>query len=80
MSIDREPVPEDIHLPAPSYQPVVLALGVVLLAIGVLWTPIVGGIGLAVILISIAGWTQENRRAEREQEANGDENGTANTG
>lgn len=80
MSIDREPVPEDIHLPAPSYQPVVLALGVVLLAIGVLWTPIVGGIGLAVILISIAGWTQENRRAEREQEANGDENGTADTG
>jgi cytochrome c oxidase subunit 1 len=74
MGIDQETAPEEIHLPAPSYQPAVLAFGVALLAIGVLWTPVVGGIGLVVILVAIAGWTQENRRAGHE-EARGDENG-----
>jgi hypothetical protein len=50
-----------IHLPAPSYQPFLLAAGVLLMAVGLIWTPIVSALGLFVLLIAIVGWTQELR-------------------
>jgi hypothetical protein len=58
----------DIHLPGPSFWPIVLAAGVILLAAGVLSTLVISGLGLAVILTSIAGWTQENRREAPQDE------------
>ncbi len=59
-----------IYLPAPSYQPIMLAGGVLLVAVGMVWTPIVSALGLFVLLIAIVGWTQEVRaEVELEEEA-----------
>ncbi len=55
------PEPSDIHLPGPSFWPIVMAAGVMLIAAGVLLTPVISGLGLVVVLTSVGGWTQENR-------------------
>jgi cytochrome c oxidase subunit 1 len=59
----RSDLPEGIHLPAPSYQPILVAVGAVLIAIGVIWTPIISVIGLLLMVLAITAWTQENRLA-----------------
>ncbi len=57
----------DIHLPSPSYWPIVLAFGLVLIAIGVVSSFIVSIVGIIVMLVAIAGWTLENRAAGQEE-------------
>jgi hypothetical protein len=54
--------------PEPSIWPLVVAVGVVMMAAGVLWAPIVTAVGLATLLIAIAGWTQENRVRSQEED------------
>jgi hypothetical protein len=44
-----------------SVWPIVLAAGLSLLLAGVVYSPVVSVIGLVLLLVSIAGWTQENR-------------------
>lgn len=65
----------DIHLPGPSFWPIVMAAGVMMIAAGVLLTPVISGLGLVVVLTCIAGWTQENRLEappdDDEEEAHG---------
>jgi len=56
----------DIHLPPPSYWPIILAFGLVLIAIGVVSTIFVGVVGVIVLLVAIAGWTWENRSTGEE--------------
>jgi len=56
----------EIHLPAPSFWPIVLAFGMALIAIGVVSTVIVSIVGGVVLLVAIAGWTLENRAAGQE--------------
>jgi cytochrome c oxidase subunit 1 len=57
----------DIHLPSPSYWPIILALGMTLIAIGMVSTIFVSLVGIVVLLAAIAGWTWENRVAEQEE-------------
>jgi hypothetical protein len=47
----------DIHLPAPSFWPIVLAFGFSLIAIGVVSSIIISIIGVMVTLFAITGWT-----------------------
>jgi cytochrome c oxidase subunit 1 len=56
---------QKIHLPSPSFWPIVLALGLTLIAIGVVTSIAASILGVVVILASIAGWTMENRAAEQ---------------
>lgn len=56
----------DIHLPSPSFWPIILAFGMALIAIGVVSTIIVSIVGVVVLLVAIAGWTLENRAAGKE--------------
>jgi len=56
----------EIHLPAPSFWPIVLAFSLALIAIGVVSSLIVSIVGLVLLLVSIAGWTMENRAADQE--------------
>jgi cytochrome c oxidase subunit 1 len=55
-----------VHLPSPSYWPIVLALGVLLIAAGIIVNLIISLIGAVVLLAAIVGWTQENRVADPE--------------
>ena len=47
--------------PPVSIWPILLAAGLSLLLAGVVYSPIISIIGLVLMLVSIAGWTQENR-------------------
>lgn len=58
----------EIHLPAPSYWPIVLAAGMVLMAAGVIFSLIITAVGVVVLLAAIIGWTGENRAAESHEE------------
>jgi cytochrome c oxidase subunit I len=58
--------PED-HLPSPSFWPIVLALGLALIAQGVVSDILTSLVGVLVIMVAIAGWALENRAAEQEE-------------
>ena len=57
----------DIHVPGPSFWPIVLAGGLVLIAIGVVSSFTFSIVGILVLLMAIGGWAMENR-AEEESE------------
>lgn len=49
------------HLPEPSFWPIILAFGLLLIAAGVIFSLIISALGLVVMLAAIVGWTLENR-------------------
>ena len=53
---------EAIHLPGPSYQPVVLAFARMLAITGVVLFPPVAVIGLVIVLITLFLWIRDTRR------------------
>ena len=57
----------DIHIPGPSFWPIVLAGGLVLTAIGVVASFTFSIVGVLILLTAIGGWAMENR-AEEEAE------------
>ena len=57
----QNPNEPSIHLPPPSFWPIILAAGVLLIAVGVVSTSIISIIGVVVMLAAIVGWTWENR-------------------
>jgi cytochrome c oxidase subunit I len=65
MTMNEQP---KIHLPSPSYWPIVLAIGITLIAGGVIWGIAISIIGIIVLLISIAGWALENRAVDQEHD------------
>jgi hypothetical protein len=52
------------HLPRPTYWPVVLALGIVFLAWGVVTTIAISAIGLILFALALRGWIGEWRHGE----------------
>ena len=62
--MDTNP-PEQTHnemeIPAPSFWPFVLAFGLLLMAAGVIFSLIISVVGVVVLLVSLVGWTLENR-------------------
>jgi Flp pilus assembly protein TadB len=55
------PPTEEIHLPEPSYLPVVLAFGVTLAIVGVVLTWVLVVIGALIFLISLLRWIRQTR-------------------
>ncbi len=53
---------EAIHLPGPSYQPVVVAFGLTLAVTGVVLFPVVAVIGGVISLVALIGWIRDTRR------------------
>ena len=51
--------PEHIHLPPPSYYPLIVSLGVLLLGVGVLSHLALTALGVVVIVYSVWGWVLE---------------------
>jgi cytochrome c oxidase subunit 1 len=54
-----ETPPQHVHLPSPSYWPIVLAFGLPLLGYGLMYTYWLTAVGALVILVSIFGWALE---------------------
>jgi hypothetical protein len=63
----RLPQPtEEVHLPDPSYLPVVLALGVTIMLVGIVLTWIMAGVGALIAVVAIVKWVGGARREMRE--------------
>ena len=56
------PAGEPVHLPGPSYAPVVTAFGLTLAVTGVVLSWVMSGIGVVIALIAIRGWIRDTRR------------------
>ncbi len=55
---------EHIHLPSPSYWPIVLAFGLPIIAYGVIFNLLLSVVGAAVLLLGAFGWALEPSVAE----------------
>jgi hypothetical protein len=63
----RLPQPtEEIHLPDPSYLPVLVALGVAIIVTGVVLSWYIVGLGAVIFLVSLYKWIRLARREMRE--------------
>jgi hypothetical protein len=56
------PPGEAVHLPGPSYTPVVTALGLTFAVVGIVLSPILVGIGVVIAVIAIWRWIKDTRR------------------
>jgi len=55
------------HVPPPSFWPILLASGLGLIAIGAVTSFTMSIVGIIVLLITIGGWSMENRAEEQEE-------------
>jgi hypothetical protein len=58
---DVPPVSEQIHLPGPSYLPIVTALGITIALVGVILNWIICGFGVLVTVIAVVRWIGSTR-------------------
>jgi type IV secretory pathway TrbD component len=56
------PPGEPIHLPDPSYLPVVLAAGISIALVGVVVNWVICGLGVAITVVTIVRWIGQTRR------------------
>jgi len=71
----REELPEGVHLPSPSIQPLILAIGLTITVFGIVFRgfaislgegfsiPIIMVLGLIVMMAGLTGWIREGRKA-----------------
>lgn len=58
---DVPPRGEEIHLPDPSYLPVIVAAGTTLLLVGVVINLVLAGLGLLITIVAIVRWVRQTR-------------------
>jgi hypothetical protein len=57
---------EEIHLPGPSYLPVAMAFGIMLMVTGVVISIVFVAIGAIIFLITLVKWIRQTREEMRE--------------
>jgi hypothetical protein len=55
------PPREEVHLPDPSYMPVLLAFGIALAIVGVVLSWVVVAIGVAIAVVAVTRWIRLTR-------------------
>jgi hypothetical protein len=61
MAGETPPPGEPVHLPGPTYLPVIVAFGVTLMVAGVVITWLISAVGALITLIAIVRWVRETR-------------------
>ena len=62
MADQVEPAGESVHLPGPSYLPVIVAFGITLAVVGVVVQPLISLVGLLITIFAIVRWIRDTRR------------------
>jgi hypothetical protein len=69
-----EELPEGVHMPSPSLQPLILAAGITIMVIGIVFRgfaislgegfsiPLIMVLGLIIVVAGFIGWIRENRK------------------
>jgi hypothetical protein len=55
------PPGEPVHLPGPSYLPVLTALGLTLAVTGIVLSWVITGLGLVITIVAVWRWIRETR-------------------
>ena len=55
------PPSEEVHLPEPSYLPALVALGLTIALLGVLFTWVLSVIGVVIFLVATVRWIRQTR-------------------
>lgn len=55
------PAAEEVHLPGPSYLPVVVAAGAALALVGVVISVVLLAVGLVLVVAGVTRWIRETR-------------------
>ena len=58
---EAAPAGEAVHLPGPSYLPVLTAFGITIAVVGVVISWALVGIGVVIALVAIVRWVRETR-------------------
>jgi type IV secretory pathway TrbD component len=58
---EAPPAGEAIHLPGPSYLPIVTAVGVMIIVVGVVQSWLIVALGVVVTLVAVVRWVRETR-------------------
>ena len=56
------PAGEPVHLPGPSYLPVIVAFGVTLIVVGVVISFFISAAGLLITAVAVVRWVRDTRR------------------
>lgn len=59
---DVPPAGEPVHLPGPSYLPVIVAAGAAIALVGVVLNWLVFATGLAIAIVAVARWIRDTRQ------------------
>ena len=54
---------QPIHMPPPSLSPVIIGISVTFISFGILWSVILVGIGVLLLLVGLATWLIDDARA-----------------
>jgi len=57
--------PQGMHIPEPTYMPVVMAVGMICMLWGIVTTYLITLVGVVLFVISISGWIGELRHEHR---------------
>jgi hypothetical protein len=63
---EAPPAGEEIHLPGPSFLPVIMAAGITLGVIGITINFIISIVGIVIVLITLVRWIRETRQSMSE--------------
>jgi type IV secretory pathway TrbD component len=59
---EAPPAGETIHLPGPTYLPIVTAVGIAIAVVGVVQSWIIVAIGVLITLLAVMRWIRDTRR------------------
>jgi hypothetical protein len=59
---EAPPAGEAIHLPGPTYLPVVTAVGITIVVVGVVQSWVIVALGVVVTLVAIGRWIRDTRQ------------------
>ena len=58
---EAPPAGEPIHLPGPTYLPIITAVGIMIAVVGVVQSWVIVGIGVLITLYAVVRWVRETR-------------------
>jgi type IV secretory pathway TrbD component len=59
---EAPPAGETIHLPGPTYLPIITAVGITIAVVGVVQSWIIVAAGLLITLVAVVRWVRETRQ------------------
>jgi hypothetical protein len=58
---EAPPAGESIHLPGPTYLPVIVAAGITIAVVGVVLSWFLVGLGILITLVAVVRWVRDTR-------------------